>query len=536
MPVVDVDRLKEQGRRFVDGFTPGQKAMTILGVIAVVLASMTFMRWAAAPNYVPLYTGLSSEEAGNVTAELDAQNIDYKIAGGGGTIMVSKQDVYKTRISLSSKGIPSSGGEGYALLDKQGITTDQFTRNVTYQRALQGELGRTIQSIEGVQGATVTLTIPPQSPFVGGTEDKATAAVLVKTNSTLSTSTVTAIVNLVASSIANMNPADVTVADSNGKVLHAPGMDASADSQAEQQQSYEVAMEKKISDMIASSIGPNKAAVTVTADLDTSKKKTTTTNFAKPATPGTEIPALKEKSKTESFTGEGADDQANGGLGVGADQGAGAATSGDQSFNSTETTRENAFDTTVTDATVPPGEVQRLSVSVLFDEAVVSAADAQGVWLPQIQTAVGWEPERDGEEAVRVNAVTFDETVKAGAAVPAAAGGNAIFDLIKSVLTLLMIGLILFFAWKAIKKAETNRVPLRVPLDLAALEAPQMGSIEQSLLAPARAGVGAVAAPERRIPLEPASTSLEQEITELIERQPEEVAQTLRSWLADRRT
>ncbi|HEX5097443.1 MAG TPA: hypothetical protein VFX21_15550, partial [Acidimicrobiia bacterium] len=78
-----------------------------------------------------------------------------------------------------------------------------------------------------------------------------------------------------------------------------------------------------------------------------------------------------------------------------------------------------------------------------------------------------------------------------------------------------------------------NRVPLRVPLDLAALEAPGAVPIEQSLLAPAHAG--AVAAPERRIPLEPAPTSLEQEITELIERQPEEVAQTLRSWLADRR-
>jgi flagellar M-ring protein FliF len=288
--------------------------------------------------------------------------------------------------------------------------------------------------------------------------------------------------------------------------------------------------------MIAGSIGPNKAAVTVTADLDTSKKKTTTKNLSKPATPGSSIPALEEKNKTETFSGEGADDQANGGLGVGGDQGAGAATSGDQSFNSSETTRKNAFDETVTEADVPPGEVQRLSVSVLFDEAAVSAADAQGVWLPQIQTAVGWEPERDGEEAVRVNAVTFDETVKAGAAVPAATGGNAMFDLIKSVLTLLMIGLILFFAWKAIKKAETNRVPLRVPLDLAALEAPQMGSLEQSLLAPARAGVGAVAAAERRIPLESAPTTLEQEISDLIESQPEEVAQTLRSWLADRRT
>jgi flagellar M-ring protein FliF len=90
MPVVDVDRLKEQGKRFVDGFTPGQKAMTILGVIAVVLAGMTFMKWAAKPDYAPLYTGLSSQDAGAVTAALDAQHVKYQITGGGGTIMVPR--------------------------------------------------------------------------------------------------------------------------------------------------------------------------------------------------------------------------------------------------------------------------------------------------------------------------------------------------------------------------------------------------------------------------------------------------------------
>jgi flagellar M-ring protein FliF len=536
MPVVDVDRLKTQGRRFVDGFTPGQKAMTILGVVAVVLASMTFMRWASTPNYVPLYTGLSSEDAGNVTAELDAQNVDYKIAGDGGTIMVSKQDVYKTRISLSSKGIPASGGDSYALLDKQGITTDQFTRNVTYQRALQGELAKTIQVIDGVQGATVTLTIPPQSPFVGGSEDKATAAVLVKTNSTLPSSTVTAIVNLVASSIPNMNPDDVTVADSNGKVLHAPGIDASSGNQAEQQQGYEVATEKKVADMIAASIGPNKAAVTVTADLDTSKKKTTSKSLTKPATPGSSIPALEERTETETFTGAGAGNQANGDLGVGGNAGTPTGGGGDDSYNASKTTRKNAFDESVVEAEEPPGKVQKLSVSVLFDEAAVSVADAQSIWLPQIKSAVGYDEARDGADGVRVNSVMFDEAVKAGPADPAPAGGNAIFDLIKTFLTLLIVGLILFFAWKAIKKAETNRVPLRVPLDLAALESPQMQGLDQSLLAPARVGAAAVGAPERRIPLEPAPTSLEQEISELIESQPEEVAQTLRSWLADRRS
>ncbi len=247
MPVVDVDRLKEQGRRFVDGFTPGQKAMTILGVVAVVFAGMTFMTWASKPDMAPLYTGLSSQDAGAVTATLDAQHIAYTITGGGGTIMVARQNVDKTRIDLSAKNIPA-GGDSFVLLDKQGITTDQFTRNIDYQRALQGELGKAIESINSVAAATVTLTIPQQTVFVGASEDKPTAAVLVKTTGgELTGDAVNAIVHLVASSIPNMNPDDVTVADANGSVLHAPGMDTQlgGTSQIAQTQTYDAALKRR---------------------------------------------------------------------------------------------------------------------------------------------------------------------------------------------------------------------------------------------------------------------------------------------------
>src|SRR5882757_7774607 len=281
MPVVDVDRLKQQGKRFVDGFTPGQKAMTILGVVAVVLAGMTFMKWAAKPDYAPLYTGLSSQDAGAVTAALDAQHVKYQITGGGGTIMVSRKDVDKTRIDLSAKNIPA-GGDSFVLLDKQGITTDQFTRNIDYQRALQGELGKAIESIDSIAAATVTLTIPQQTVFVGSTEDKPTAAVLVKTTGgALSADTVNAIVHLVASSIPNMNPDDVTVADASGAVLHAPGMDTqlAGSSQIAQAQNYDATVEKKIEDMVARTLGPGHAAVTVAADLDMSKSTSDTTKY-----------------------------------------------------------------------------------------------------------------------------------------------------------------------------------------------------------------------------------------------------------------
>jgi len=530
MAVVDVDRLKEQGRRFVDGFTPGQKAMTILGVVAVVLAGMTFMNWAAKPDYAPLYTGLSSSDAGAVTAALDAQHVPYKITGGGGTILVSKQNVDKTRIDLSAKDIPS-GGDSFTLLDKQGITTDQFTRNIDYQRALQGELAKAIESIDSVAAATVTLTIPQQTVFVGSSEDKPTAAVLVKTTGgSMSADAVNAIVHLVASSIPNMNPDDVTVADASGAVLHAPGMDTqlASSSQIAQTQTYDAALEKKIEDMIGLTLGPGHAAVTVAADLDMSKSSSVTTKYTRPVT-GTDVPTQQNDSK-ESLSQAGAA-STNGQLGVGAGTGTPVgANTPTTAYIKTTTQHVNAVNSVVTNADIPPGAVKHLSVSVLLDSAVVKPTDISTIWQPSILAAAGIQPTRDGANALKVTTVAFDKTAQKAeqSQLAAATTSNPMFDLIKHFLTLLMLCVVLFFAWRAIKRAESNRVPLRVPIDLLALEAP-------TRVEPALTGARAAIAPARASLDAPAST-IEGEITELIERQPDEVAQTLRSWLADRRT
>ena len=530
MPAIDLDRIKEQGRRFVDGFTPGQKAMTILGVIAVVLAGMAFMKWASAPDWTPLYSGLSSQDAGSVTQQLDAQNVKYKIAGGGGTILVSKNDVYKTRISLSAKGIPAGGGDSFAKFDNSGITTDQFTRNVQYQRALQDELAKTIESIDNVQAASVTLTIPQDTVFVGGTQDKPSAAVLVKTTSEIDDQTVQAVVHLVASSVPNLSPDDVTVADANGKVLHAPGMDTSlaGSTQIEQKQQYEAAISKKITDMIAATLGPGHAAITVNADLDTSTSTSHSTTYTNP--PAATKP-IKENTKKTTLT-EPAASGTSGILGVGNNGATATGGNGTRNFSESDTANDNAVDSSVVDANNPPGTVKRLTVSAVLDNAVVATPADVTKWTNQIQAAAGIEPARDGASALQVTTVAFDQKAAkaAQAQLNAASGSNPLFDLIKHVLTLLMIALVLFFAWKAIKRAEANRVPLRVPLDLRELEAPGPSALE---LAPMAA---AVAAPAARRPIEPPPSTLEGDITDLIERQPDEVAQTLRSWLADRRS
>ncbi len=538
MAIVDVERLKQNGKRFVDGFTPGQKAMTILGVVAVVFAGSVFMKWASTPSYAPLFTGLSSQDAGAVTQQLQSQGIKYKVTQGGATIMVPQQMVDQTRIALSAKGIPS-GGDSFTLLDKAGITTDQFTRNVDYQRALQDELSKTIQSISQVQSASVTLTIPQDTAFVGGTEDKPTAAVLVKTGGTLDDSTVQAITHLVASSIPNMSADDVTVADSNGNVLHAPGMSGSlaTGSQLQAQNAYEAKIEQQIEQMINAAYGPGHAAVTVNAQLDNSTTDKKSTTYTRPTTDATGTisqtdVAAQTNNSSETLTqpGTGA---TNGVLGVGNTGANGTTGSSSQNYQKTTTNQTNALDTTNTDSNIPPGQVQKESVSVLMDSAVNPNV---ATWKNQIAAAAGYNPARDGATALQVTTVAFTQEAKNAAKSASSSGGsgggNAMFDLIKSLLTFLIVGLVLFFAWKAIKRAEANRVPLRVPIDLRELEAPALAA---ALSAPSGGGAAAVPAGATRS-LEPPPQTLEGEITDLIERQPDEVAQTLRSWLADRRS
>ena len=191
----------------------------------------------------------------------------------------------------------------------------------------------------------------------------------------------------------------------------------------------------------------------------------------------------------------------------------------------------NAVNSTVTNATIPPGTVKHLSVSVLLDSAVVKPTDVANIWQPNILAAAGIQPARDGANALKVTTVAFDKTAQkaAQAKLSAASGSNPMFDLIKSFLTLLMIAVVLFFAWKAIKRAENEPDAAAGPD-----RPPRPRGAGRARARAQRARV--VAAAPMRASLDPPPSTIEGEITDLIERQPDEVAQTLRSWLADRRT
>ena len=513
------------------GFTPGQKAMTILGVVAVVLAGMAFSKWSSTTDYAPLYTNLSGADAGKVTQELDSAGVKWRLSDGGATVLVPSDVVYKERVALSAKGLPGTD-EGLALLDKEGITASEFVQRVDYQRAMQGELEKTIAAIDGVDAVTVNLTIPPDQVFTGAEVDQPSAGVLIDTSggSELSADAVQAVVHLVASSIPNMEPDAVTVADSSGTVLNAPGMDASSGRGLEQQNAFDTRMSVVVNRFLATALGPNHADVHVQSDLNFDKQKSTSVKNTNPAgTNGQPIP--EQQSTLDERYNAAANGGPNGIAGVTQGLPGAAGGTGPLTYQKTTNDTNNAIDKVQTEVQQAPGKINRLSVAVLLDSAAVKPNEVSD-WTKQIQAAVGYDKTRG--DVVQVTTVPFSDAAKNAAKdqlkSSTGSGNSSPLDLVRQIVTLLIVALVLFFAWRAIKKAESNRVPLRVPLDLRELEAADTRVL-------ATAGSSPRLTEMDRRALQPAADpGMEGDLSNLIDQQPDEVAQTLRSWLADRRT
>ena len=172
-------RLRDRAKEVMDGFSSGQKAVVVVAVLAVVIGGYMFMSWASQPSYVPLFSNLSSTDAAAITQKLATNKVPYQLSEGGQQVMVPAADVYQQRLDMAAAGLPSSGDQGYSLLDTfEVVYPSQFQQQVEYQQAVSDELDQTIESINGVSSAVVNVVIPQQSLFSSGS-DQPSASVLV---------------------------------------------------------------------------------------------------------------------------------------------------------------------------------------------------------------------------------------------------------------------------------------------------------------------------------------------------------------------
>jgi flagellar M-ring protein FliF len=538
----DLTSFRARAAGLFDGFSRGQKTMLGLVGVGVFAAALLFSRMSSTPSWSVLYGDLPPAEAAKVTEELNGLGVQYRLANGGASIEVPRDRVYQLRLDMSAKGLPAAGSSGYALLDKQGITTSEFRQRVDYQRALEGELAQTIGAIQGVTASKVHLVIPTDDLFTDDTRS-ASASVLVATSPTqrLSAGQVQAIVHLVASSVEGMQPEAVTVADSAGRVLAAPGRssDATGDWRVEQQRAFEDGLAGSIEQMLFRVTGGGRAVVKVNADLDFDAVSRVTESFAKPD----EATALTEKSTKETYKGAGAGAVgvlgptgvptagANGAAGDPAAAGAAQtptaaanATNGVQGneYSRDDIERQFAVGKVTEKVETTPGSIKRLSVAVLLDR---KSRPDQARLTNLIAAAAGIDQERG--DVLEVGVLPFDTTDAKAAEeqLAAAAGAQKAAQqsgLIRTGIVALVVLVTLLLAWRATRKSAAG--VQRIPIDVEPL-------LELEPVAPVEE--------EPEVVIDPAELERRaraDKVAALIDETPEDVARTLRTWMADRRS
>ena len=285
----------------------GRNFFMALSVAAILAIMYGVWMWGQQPEYRVLFTNVSDRDGGAIVESLQQMNIPYKFAEGGGAILVSANQVHEARLKLASQGLPKGGNVGFELMENQKLGVSQFLEQVNFQRALEGELARSIQSLAAVSSARVHLALSKPSVFVRD-QQKPTASVLLNLHSgrTLDQQQVSAIVHLVASSVPDLPPTNVTVVDQNGNLLSdanragAHGLDPS---QLKYVQQLQQSIVRQVESIISPIVGANNVRAEATADVDFSQSEQAAETYKPNSPPAASSIRSQQTSESQSPTG-----------------------------------------------------------------------------------------------------------------------------------------------------------------------------------------------------------------------------------------
>src|SRR6185369_2219853 len=347
------------------------------GVAAVLTAFFLYIAGAITePPKTILFSGLESRDAAAVTAKLDSMAVKYDVKDGG-TILVPADQVTKLRMALAQDNLPAAG-VGYEIFDKSDtFGTTAFVQNINHQRALEGELSRSMQTIEGIQTARVHLVVPERQIF-SRDDQQPSASVVLKTAGKMDRGQVRAIQHLVAAAVSGLSADRVAIVDDRGSLLaggdEKSGPDALARSQDEDTANYENSLRQRIEAIVSSVVGAGHVQVQVTADINYNHTQTTSETYD---------PDSKVVRSTQTVEQNASNTTANGGsnavsvanaLPGSAPQPTGATDQSKDTSGRTEETTNYEISKKVTTSTVDGGDVKKLSVAVVVDGSGESAA------------------------------------------------------------------------------------------------------------------------------------------------------------------
>jgi flagellar M-ring protein FliF len=512
----------------LSGFTTGQKVMTVLAVVGVIVAAMVFMGAESKPSYQPLFTNLQSSDAGAITQQLASQKVPYQLANGGSTILVPAADVDQERIALAQQGLPQAGNVGFSNLEKSGITTSDFVQQVEYQQALEGQLEQTISSIQGVQSAQVNLVVPQQSDFAVGTQQATTASILVNLTpgTALSSGQVSAIVHLAASSVPGLSSSSVTVVDNHGDVLTAPG-DAggtSGASNTQQTDAYDNQLAASLTALLARVVGEGNAAVQVNALLNFNQSQTTTNGLQLNAQGQPVTAPTGQTTSNSTYNGTGTPPSGV----LGSSEPSSTTTGGSGTYTTTSSQITNAVGQVSQTVKQAPGQVERTSVAVLLNSS--KAKQINHAEIQSLVTAAAGLSKANGDQLV-VTSMPFAAAGNSQSAALAAASASAHRQQLLEhageigALLLLIAGMV-----AVTLVAAKRRRPLYQEIALGELgPMASMIPVEEE-----RNPTGEMPAIRSAPALQLGSDAVLAQVNQFVEQRPAEAAHLLKSWADER--
>jgi flagellar M-ring protein FliF len=482
------------------------------GAVAVTIAFVVMlMQVASAPSYTTLLAGVNPAQTSKITSTLAAGGISFELQNNGTAVAVNSSQTSQARVALANAGLLSGTTQpGFSLLNSSQLGQSSFQQQITYERALEGQLAQTIDTINGISSAQVNLVLPDSQDQLFGDSQPATASVLLSDSGQLDSGAVRGIAELVASSVPSLSLDKVTITDANGNLLWPNGSSSSDNSGGlpaaqSADQRYDATMAAGVNTMLSQTLGAGKAQVTINASLNNNQATSDTLTYGKKGVP------LSSQVGNETLKGG----TPTGGAAGTTSNIPAYTTTGSSSSSYANKTNSTTWgvDKTITHAVIAPGAINQQSVSVLVS-STVPATDLPAI-KAAVANAVGLQTKRGDTISIGQLAFAKPTTTTPTASTPASYIKYGKYGAVG-------LGSLIFliFAGRMLKRRERENFAGQ-PTWLRELEAPRsLASLERG-------------ADTEVMALRPPVNIARLQVEDLVARDPDRVAQQMRAWMAE---
>jgi flagellar M-ring protein FliF len=549
-----LNNLVSQASNFWQRQKTTQRIILISVAAILVIVIPVLINWSSQTSYSVAFSGLAEEDASSIVESLKSSNIPYQLRGTG-TILVPAEQVYDVRLSMAGAGLPKGSSTGFELFTGSTIGMTEFTQRVNYQQAMEGELERTIGSLEQVAAVRVHIVTPEKSLLLSEqTPTTASITIEVQPGKVLEAATVRSITYLVANSVEGLKPENVVVVDTNGELLASgsgndglSGSIAQLDSRRAAELAVSSDLQKKVRNLLDTALGPNRSVVQVSVALDWRDQEITKQSFDP-----TPIAILSSQKSSESYVLTDGTTAGVPGATTNLPETATGATTTDTNnptlYTKTDETTNYEVATTQSHEIIHPGQIQMVALSVLVDG--VTDPEQLAKLETAISAAVGISAERGDQLSVQT--LAFDKTFsEAQAEELASSKRNSTYLLIGEIVAVLVVlGLLLWFIMRLLRNLRMASVevwdPVLKPMNLPALaqhssagdtlqlsQTAQQGLSSGDKAQTVQSVMNAVAKPAVKLPtISVEDQKMQQIVQRMAEDNPASVAEIIQMWLS----